>query len=52
MPTLPKNWKITSHPTNYVPSAAAQEILTRLIPPPLPSHLLLYQPPITEDVYS
>jgi len=39
MPTLPKNWKITSHPKNYAPSSAAQEMSTRLIPllPPLTS---------------
>ena len=46
-PTLPKNWKITSHPTNYAPSSTAQEMLTRLIPLLPPSHPLLYQPPIT-----
>jgi len=44
--------EITSHPTNYAPSSTAQEMLTRLIPLLPPSHLLLYQPPITEDVYS
>jgi len=52
MPTLQKNWKIKSHPRNYEPSSAAQEILTRPIPLFPPSHLLLYQPPTTEDVYS
>ena len=36
MPTLPKNWKITSHPKSYAPSSAAQEMLTRLIPLPPP----------------
>jgi len=52
MPTLPKNWKPTSHLRNYEPSSAAQEILTQPIPLPPPSHLLRYQPPTTEDVYS
>jgi len=32
--------------------STAQEMLTRLIPLLPPSHLLLYQPPITQDVYS
>jgi len=52
VPTLPRNWKITSHPTNYVPSSAAQEMLTRLIPLLPPSHLPRYQLPTTEDAYS
>jgi len=37
LPTLPKNWKIMSHPTNYAPSLAAWEMLTLLIPLPLTS---------------
>ena len=52
MPTLPKNWRTTSHHTNYEPSPAAQETLTRPILLPPPSHLLRYQPLTTEDVYS
>jgi len=40
------------HPKNYAPSSAALEMLTRLIPLPPPSNLLLYQPPTTEGVYS
>ena len=39
-------------PQTYEPSSAAQEILTRPILLPPPSHLLRYQPPTTEDVYS
>ena len=52
MPTLPRNWKITSNPKNYEPSSTAQEILTRPIPLLPLSHRQLYQPPTTEDVYS
>jgi len=51
-PTLPKNWKITSHSTNCEPCSTAQEMLTWLIPLLHPSYLLLYQPPVTQDVYS
>ena len=40
MLTLPMNWKITSHRTNYAPFSATQEMLTRLIPLLPPSHLL------------
>jgi len=52
MPTLPRNWKTTSHPKNYEPSSAAQEILIWPIPLLPLSHRQLYQPPTIEDVYS
>ena len=54
MPTLPKNWKITSVTLQELRALLCRsgDIPTRPISLLPPSHLLRYQPPTTEDVYS